>query len=99
MALQRIAITGASGLIGSALAGKLKSEGYTVQRLVRRATVSSEEIFWSPLEGKVDLDSVKEGRDTMFKVDHVLRNETHFLFAETIQDAEIIEEVVEEEHS
>ena len=54
MALQRIAITGASGLIGSALAGKLKSEGYTVQRLVRRATVSSEEIFWSPLEGKVD---------------------------------------------
>ena len=43
-------------------------------------------------EGKVDLDLVKEGRDTMFKVDHVLRNETHFLFAETIQDAEIIEE-------
>jgi hypothetical protein len=53
-------------------------------------------------EGKVDLDLVKEGRDTMFKVDHVLRNETHFLFAETIQDAEIIEEnqnMVEEAHS
>jgi hypothetical protein len=53
-------------------------------------------------EGKVDLDLVKEGRDSIFKVDHVLRNETHFLFAETIQDAEIIEdhqEVVEEAHS
>ena len=53
-------------------------------------------------EGKVNLDLVKEGRDTMFKVDHVLRNETHFLFAETIQDAEIIEEtqnMVEEAYS
>jgi hypothetical protein len=45
------------------------------------------------------LDLVKEGRDSIFKVDHVLRNETHFLFAETIQDAEIIEEMVEETHS
>jgi len=26
--------------------------------------------------------------------DHVLRTQTHFLFCETIQDAEIIEEVV-----
>jgi len=50
-------------------------------------------------EGKVNLDLVKEGRDSIFKVDHVLRNETHFLFAETIQDAEIIEEMVEESHS
>jgi hypothetical protein len=36
------------------------------------------------------------------QVDHVLRNETHFLFVETIQDAEIIEdhqELVEEAHS
>jgi hypothetical protein len=40
--------------------------------------------------------------DGLPKVDHVLRNETHFLFVETIQDAEIIEdyqEVVEEAHS
>ena len=32
-----IAITGSSGLIGTALVGHLKSEGHTVQRLVRRA--------------------------------------------------------------
>jgi len=50
-------------------------------------------------EGKINLDLVKEGRDSIFKVDHVLRNETHFLFAETIQDAEIIKEMVEETHS
>jgi len=53
-------------------------------------------------EGKVNLDLVKEGRDSIFKVDHVLRNETHFLFVETIQDAEIIEddqEILEEAHS
>jgi NAD dependent epimerase/dehydratase family enzyme len=46
--MQRVAITGASGLIGSALVGNLKSEGYTVQRLVRRPIVSSEGIFWNP---------------------------------------------------
>lgn len=64
MALQRIAVTGASGLIGSALVGKLKSEGHTVQRLVRRATLSPEEIFWSPAEGKVDLAAL-EGVDAI----------------------------------
>ena len=45
---QRIAITGASGLIGSALVGYLKSEGHTVQRLVRRLPVSADEIQWVP---------------------------------------------------
>ena len=56
--MQRVAITGASGLIGSALVGKLKSDGYTVQRLVRRPTVSAEEIYWNPQESKVDLDAL-----------------------------------------
>ena len=53
-------------------------------------------------DGKIDLDGVKIWRDGLERVDHVLRNETHFLFVETIQDAEIIEddqEVVEEAHS
>lgn len=56
--MQRIAITGASGLIGTALVGKLKSDGYTVQRLVRRPTVSSEEIFWNPITQEIDLDAL-----------------------------------------
>jgi uncharacterized protein (TIGR01777 family) len=61
---QRIAITGASGLIGSALIGHLKSEGHTVQRLVRRAVVSPDEINWDPRAGTVDLDGL-EGVDAI----------------------------------
>jgi uncharacterized protein (TIGR01777 family) len=56
---QRIAITGASGLIGSALVGHLKSEGHTVQRLVRRATVSPDEIQWDPKTGYVDIEALR----------------------------------------
>ena len=56
---QRIAITGASGLIGSALVGHLKSEGHTVQRLVRRAPVSSDEIQWDPKTGYVDIEALR----------------------------------------
>ena len=53
-------------------------------------------------EGIIDLEGVKLWRDGLPFVDHVLRTDTHFLFAETIQDAEIIEEnqeLVEEAHS
>jgi uncharacterized protein (TIGR01777 family) len=56
---QRVAITGASGLIGSALVGYLKSEGHTVQRLVRRAPVSPDEIQWDPKTGFVDLEPLR----------------------------------------
>lgn len=55
---QRIAITGASGLIGTALVGYLKSQGHTVQRLVRRPAVSAEEITWDPIAGTVDMDAL-----------------------------------------
>ena len=56
---QRIAVTGASGLIGSALVGYLKSEGHTVQRLVRRATVAPDEIRWDPKTGFVDIEALR----------------------------------------
>ena len=55
---QRIAVTGASGLIGSALVGYLKSQGHTVQRLVRRPALSGEEITWDPIAGTVDMDAL-----------------------------------------
>lgn len=42
-------------------------------------------------EGIIDLELVKNCRDYFSFVDHVLRTDTHFLFVETIQDAEIIE--------
>jgi len=56
---QRIAITGASGLIGTALVGHLKSEGYTVQRFVRRPVVASDEIQWDPKTGYVDIEALR----------------------------------------
>jgi uncharacterized protein (TIGR01777 family) len=55
---QRIAVTGASGLIGNSLVGYLKSQGHTVQRLVRRPAVSSEEITWDPIAGTVDMEAL-----------------------------------------
>ncbi len=56
---QRIAITGASGLIGTALVGQLKSEGHTVQRLVRRPVVAPDEIQWDPKTGYVDIEALR----------------------------------------
>ena len=56
---QRIAITGASGLICTALVGHLKSEGHTVQRLVRRPTVAPDEIQWDPKTGYVDIEALR----------------------------------------
>ncbi len=58
MAAKRIAVTGSSGLIGSALVGHLKEQGYEVQRLVRRKATTNEEITWDPQAGTVDLDAL-----------------------------------------
>jgi hypothetical protein len=49
-------------------------------------------------EGIINLEAVKEWRDYLTNVDHVLRTESHFLFAETIQEAEIINEEILEEN-
>jgi uncharacterized protein (TIGR01777 family) len=49
----RIAITGASGLIGTALAGHLTSAGHTVVPVVRRSPRSGE-IGWDPSAGRLD---------------------------------------------
>lgn len=56
---QRIAVTGASGLIGTALVGYLKSEGHTLQRLVRRPVVAPDEIQWDPKTGYVDIEALR----------------------------------------
>ena len=60
----RIAVTGSTGLIGTALVGQLKAEGHTVQRLVRRKPNSSEEIQWDPAAGTIDLAAL-EGVDAI----------------------------------
>jgi uncharacterized protein len=58
VAPMKIAMTGASGLIGTALVGELKSRGHNVQRLVRRPVLSSDEISWDPALGQVDLEAL-----------------------------------------
>ena len=47
---------------------------------------------FSGKNGVLNMEMVKECRDILPNVDHVLRNESHFMFVETIQEAEIIEE-------
>ena len=54
--------------------------------------------YFTNKNGEIDMEWVKMWRDHIHNVDHVLKTDTHFLFTETIQDAEIIEEVVEETH-
>lgn len=51
----RVAVTGASGLIGSALVPHLRTRGHEVVRLVRRAPTSPDEVRWDPATGDVDL--------------------------------------------
>ncbi|GAB3687987.1 TIGR01777 family oxidoreductase [Angustibacter aerolatus] len=55
----KIAVTGASGLIGSALVRHLQSDGHTVLRLVRRAPRASDEVRWDPSAGLVDLPALQ----------------------------------------
>ncbi len=57
----RIAITGSSGLIGTALSRHLSSKGHEVIAVVRR-TPKDHEIGWSVKEGRID-DGAFEGID------------------------------------
>ena len=45
---QKVAVTGASGLIGTALVTTLRADGYDVIRLVRRASRAPDEVRWDP---------------------------------------------------
>ena len=60
----RIAVTGSTGMIGTALVGQLKAEGHTVLRLVRRKPNSAEEVQWDPAAGTIDLAAL-EGVDAV----------------------------------
>jgi uncharacterized protein len=44
----KVAVTGSSGLIGSALVTNLRAEGHQVIRLVRRSPHSADEVRWDP---------------------------------------------------
>ncbi len=54
-----ILISGAGGLVGSALVPFLTTGGHRVIRLVRKLTVSGkEEVFWDPITGRIDPDEI-----------------------------------------
>lgn len=50
----RVAITGASGLIGTTLRETLDEAGHQILRLVRRAPAAPDEVGWDPGRGEVD---------------------------------------------
>ncbi|MGY0023472.1 TIGR01777 family oxidoreductase [Streptomyces sp. cg35] len=56
--MTRIAVAGASGLIGSALVRSLTADGHDVLRLVRRAPRTAEEVRWDPKKTYVDTDGL-----------------------------------------
>src|SRR6266851_3119307 len=62
----KIVITGASGLVGSALVPKLKAEGAEATRLVRSAPASVE-IEWHPDRGSIDAPAL-EGCDAVINI-------------------------------
>lgn len=59
----RVAITGSSGLVGSALATRLESQGHSVLRLVR-SRARPGEAHWDPARGVVDAAAL-EGVDVV----------------------------------
>jgi uncharacterized protein (TIGR01777 family) len=57
---KRIAITGATGLVGGALAPFLSTGGHTVHRVVRRPPpVGSADVQWDPATGAIDAQALE----------------------------------------
>jgi uncharacterized protein (TIGR01777 family) len=60
----QVAITGASGLIGTALADLLRTEGHQVIPIVRHRPVATGEVAWEPSSGQIDAAAL-EGFDAV----------------------------------
>ena len=54
----KVAITGASGLIGSALVGELEGRGDQVIRIGRTARREGD-VIWNPIEGTLDPEEIE----------------------------------------
>lgn len=56
----KVAVTGASGLVGTALVPALHAAGHDVVSLVRRAPSTPDEASWDPVAGSIDADALGE---------------------------------------
>ena len=54
----KVAVTGASGLVGTELVKRLRSRGFEVLRLVRRAPRGGDEVRWDPDSGTIDREGL-----------------------------------------
>lgn len=63
-ATMKVAVTGATGLIGTRLVSFLSTGGHDVKRLVRKAASKPDEIAWHPDEGTIDKAAL-EGLDAV----------------------------------
>ncbi|MFJ4225249.1 TIGR01777 family oxidoreductase [Microbacterium sp. NPDC089695] len=61
---RRLVISGASGLIGTALVASARADGVDVTRLVRRPPTTADEVQWHPGERQLD-PTVLEGADAV----------------------------------
>ena len=53
-----IAITGSTGLVGTAVAARVRADGHSVVRLVRSRTDAADTARWDPSSGEVDLGAL-----------------------------------------
>ena len=53
-----VAVTGASGLIGTALVRRLQAEGHQVLRLTRSRPSGPDQVQWDPMAGRLDPDAL-----------------------------------------
>jgi uncharacterized protein (TIGR01777 family) len=55
-----VAVSGASGLVGSQLVPFLTTGGHTVRRLIRSRPVGGDEILWDPASGVVEAEKLND---------------------------------------